>query len=258
MQFELWSFGHILYILSPFIVLFALYQLFKNSSEKTKHIVGVVIGVISLSIIVARNIDITIRNGFDPQAIPLQVCHFGNIMVFIALIFKNKTAAAIAFCLNMPFAFSSLIEAGSLAAYSTIFSIRAQAYIWGHLFIVVGAVYPVLLKTIRFGLKDMLRGLFVLSIIFIMAMAMNILFNGIGYTSINYFYAFNSSGVPFEMFENLAPKFNIMFKNTTNLFVAWDYVYTMCIVVLGIVANFLMYGFSRAIYIIGRKKQIVA
>jgi hypothetical protein len=258
MQFEMWSLGHALYILSPFIILTVLYFLFNNSSQKTKQTVGVVIGVISLAIILLRNIDITIRNGFDPQAIPLQVCHFGNIMVFIALIFKNKTAAAIAFCLNMPFAFSSLIEATSLADYSTIFYIRAQAYIWGHLFIIVGAVYPVLLKTIRFKLRDMLRGLFVLAIIFIMAMSMNILFRGIGYTSINYFYAFDSSGVPFKMFENLAPKLDIMFRNTTNVFVSWDYVYTLCIVVLGIVSNFLMYAFSRLIYKVGKKEKLAA
>ena len=248
MRFELWSIWHFLYILSPFIILGALYFLLKNKTEKTKYIVGVIIGVISLSIITIRNIDIIARNGFDPQAIPLQVCHFGNIMVFLALLFKNKTIAAIAFCLNMPFAFSSLIEAQSLANYSTIFSIRAQAYIWGHLFIVVGAVYPVILSTIRFKLKHVFRAMLVVFIMFIVAMLMNILLNGIGYTSINYFYAFNSDGVPFHMFENLVAPLIILFKDTTNTFVIWDYMYTFLVMLLGVVAFGLMYLFSKPLY----------
>ena len=248
MRFELWSIWHFIYILSPFIILGALYYLLKNKSEKTKYIVGIIIGVISLSIITIRNIDIIARNGFDPQAIPLQVCHFGNIMVFLALVFKNKTIAAIAFCLNMPFAFSSLIEASSLANYSTILSIRAQAYIWGHLFIVVGAVYPVILSTIRFKLKHVFKAMLVVGIMFIVAMLMNILLNGIGYTSINYFYAFNSDGVPFQMFEHLVAPLTILFKNTANTFVVWDYTYTFIIMLLGFVSFGLMYLFSKPLY----------
>lgn len=252
MQFEMWSIWHYIYILSPFIVLGLLYFLLKNKSDKTKYIVGVVIGVISLIIILGRNIDILVRNGFDPQTIPLQVCHFGNIMVFLALVFKNKTLAAVAFCLNMPFAYSSLIEAEALAGYSTIWAIRPQAYIWGHLFIVVGAIYPVLLQTIKFKMKHLFKAFAVVFILFVVAMLMNILFNGIGYTSINYFYAFDSGGVPFGMFENLVPKLDIFFKNTTNLFVSWDWMYTTCIFLVGVASMWLMYGLSRYVYKIKR------
>jgi uncharacterized membrane protein YwaF len=255
MQFQMWSVWHILYILSPILILGALHFLLKNKTEKTKYIVGVIIGVISLSIITTRNIDILVRNGFDPQTIPLQVCHFGNIMVFLALVFKNKTLAALAFCLNMPFAFSSLIEAQSLANYTNFFSIRAQAYFWGHLFIVVGAVYPVLLGTIRFTLKHVLRAIVVTLMIFVVAMLMNILFNGLGHTSINYFYAFDSSGVPFGMFEGLLAPLQIMFKNSSEVFVVWDWFYTFCIMLVGIVAFALMYWFSKPIYKLAKEQK---
>ena len=109
MMFEMYGILHILYILSPLFILLPLYFLLRNKSDRLKYWVGVVIGVISLSVIVTRNIDIISNHGFDPQAIPLQVCHFGNIMVFFALLFKNKTLAAVAFCLNFPFAFASVV-----------------------------------------------------------------------------------------------------------------------------------------------------
>lgn len=256
MQFEMWGFWHYLYIASPFIILTLLYLLLKNKSQKTKYIVGVIIGVISLAILTTRNVDIVMRNGFDPQAIPLQVCHFGNIMVFLALIFKNKTLGAIAFCLNLPYAFSSLVMADTLAGYSPITwtHIRAQAYIWGHLFIVIGAVYPVMLGIIKFKLKHMLKGMLVVAIMFVVGMLMNLLLNGLGW-GINYFYAFDSGGVPFGFMENLAPKLNIMFKNNSTLFVAWDWLYSTLIFVLGIISFFIMYGFSKVVYNLKGAKQ---
>jgi len=75
MQFEMWSIWHFLYIISPFVILLALHFLLKNKSDKTIYIVGVVIAVLSLAVISMRNIDILLRKDFDPQAIPLQVCH---------------------------------------------------------------------------------------------------------------------------------------------------------------------------------------
>lgn len=255
MKFEMWSFGHFLYILSPFIILTALYFLLRDKDEKLKYWVGVAIGIVSLTVIAWRNIDITINNGFDPQAIPLQVCHFGNIIVFLALVLKNKTLAAIGFTFNFPFALASLIEAEALAGYGSIWEVRAQAYIWGHLFIVLGAVYPVLLNTIRFKLKHVLKGMVVVAIIFVVAMLMNILLNGLGW-NMNYFYAFDSGGVPFKMFENLAPKLEIYNKIGTELFVAWDWMYTFMVTLLGAATFFIMYYASRPLYKLAQGKDV--
>ena len=41
LKFEMWSFGYILYILSPAIIMTALYFLLRNKSYKVKYIVGV-------------------------------------------------------------------------------------------------------------------------------------------------------------------------------------------------------------------------
>lgn len=66
-------------MLAPALIMTALYFLLRKRSDKVKYFVGVVIGIISLGILLLRNIDIYLSEGFCPGIIPLQVCHFGNI-----------------------------------------------------------------------------------------------------------------------------------------------------------------------------------
>ncbi len=198
MKFELWSVWHILYILSPIIIMSILYFSLRKRSYKTRYIIGVIIGVLSLAVLITRNIDIYLSNGFDPEIIPLQVCHFGNIMVFISLVFRSKISTSIIWSLNLFAAFASLIFADSLANYNTIWCIRAQAYIWGHLLIVVGALYAVMLKIVRIDFKSFLYGIGVIFILLIPAIILNSYFNDVKGYSINYFYIYNADGVPLE------------------------------------------------------------
>ncbi len=198
MKFEMWSVWHYLLMLSPFIVFIPLYFLLRNKSYKTKYIVGIIIGVISLLILIIRNIDIYLNNGFDPEIIPLQVCHFGNILVFVALVFRSKIATSVLWTLNLLAAYASLIFADSLANYSNVLCIRAQAYIWGHLFIVLGALYAVILKIVRIDFKSFLWGILFLFIMLIPSIILNSYFNDVLGYHINYFYIYNSNGVPFE------------------------------------------------------------
>ena len=130
--------------------------------------------------------------GLTPEIIPLQVCHFGNIMVFISLVFRSKIATSILWSLNLLAAFSSLIVADALEGYETVFCIRAQAYIWGHLFIVIGALYAVLLKIVRIDFKSFLWGIGVLVMLLIPAIILNSYFNDVLGFGINYFYIYNS------------------------------------------------------------------
>lgn len=198
MQFHMWSVWHFILILAPILFIVPAYFILRNKSDKVKYVVGVVIGIISLLILIVRNVDIYIRNGFDPEIVPLQVCHFGNILVFVALIFKSKIATSVLWTLNLLAAFSSLIFADSLANYANIFSIRAQAYIWGHLAIVIGALYAVLLKIVRIDFKSFLYGMGFLVVMLIPSIILNSYFNDVLGYSINYFYIYNSNGVPFE------------------------------------------------------------
>lgn len=181
MKFEMWSVGHYLMMLAPALIIIALYFI-------VRYIVGVVIGVISLGILLARNISIYINDGFCPGIIPLQVCHFGNIMVFIALVFRSKIATSIAWCLNMICAFSSFIVADDLAGYMTILAVRPQAYIWGHIFIVLGSLYAVIMKIVRIDIKSFFSGVLVLFALLIPAIILNSYFTDVCGLECNYFY----------------------------------------------------------------------
>lgn len=242
MKFVEGTWYHYLYILSPFITIAILYMLLNKKSDKIKYNVGLVIGILSLLCLTVRNVDILIRNGFSPQAIPLQVCHFGNIVVFVALAFRNKTAAAMAWTLNLIPAFSSLVIADALANYKTVLAIRPQAYIWGHYLIIIGALYPVILSTIKFERKHFYQSLAIGTGLFVVSLVLNTVFNDLLNMSINYFYAYNSSGVPFQMFYNLAAPITIGSWFTINL------VYVLFLVILGLTVIWLMYGASRLVY----------
>ena len=198
MRWEMWSVWHILYIVSPIVLIFTLWLALRKAPYKVRYAIGVVIGLVSLGILIMRNVDIYLNNGFDPEIIPLQVCHFGNIMVFIALVFRSKIATSIAWTLNLISAFSSLIFADALLGYSDIMCIRAQAYIWGHLAIVLGSLYAVILKVVKIDFKSFCWGIMVTFILCVSAIVLNSYFNDVLGLSANYFYLYNSKGVPFE------------------------------------------------------------
>lgn len=155
MKFELWSIWHILYMCSPFIMFFAIYALLRGRSDRTKNIVGYVLGGISVSILIIRNIDIFVRSGWGVEVIPLQVCHIGSLIAGIALIFKKKWLILTSFCFNMIPAFLAMVFADSLANYDTLWRIRPQTYVWGHIFIIVCALYGILMYRTNFKKRDL-------------------------------------------------------------------------------------------------------
>lgn len=205
MKFEMWSIGHILYMLSPFIILGLLMFAVRKSSEKTKYIVGIVMGAISILILVVRNIDIYIRSGWDLEVIPLQVCHIGSIIVGLALILKKKWLLLVSFCFNMIPAILAMVFADSLANYDTLLKIRPQTYIWGHIFIVVGALYGMFVYDNNFERKDLFKSLIFVGICLVFAILCNNTFRLWFGWEPNYFYLFNYSGTPLKFLYNAVP-----------------------------------------------------
>ena len=205
MKLELWSFGHILYILSPFIIFIAMYFAMKNRTDKTVKIVGYILGSISIMILIVRNIDIFLRSGWNVEVIPLQVCHVGSIIAGLALLFKRKWLALTAFCFNMIPAVLAMVFADSLANYDTIFRIRAQAYVWGHILIIVCALYAVLICRPKFTRWDLYKSIGFVGSISLVAILCNSLFRWrLGWEP-NYFYLFNYKGTPLKFLYNAFP-----------------------------------------------------
>ena len=205
MKFELWSIWHMIYLCSPIVIFCAVYGLVRNRSERTKNIVGYVLGCISVLILVLRNVDIYLRNGWDPEVIPLQVCHIGSIIAGMALIFKRKWLTLTAFCFNMIPAFLAMVFAQSLANYDTLLKIRPQTYIWGHIFIIVCALYALLVHRPQLNRKDLYKSLGFVGVMAITAIICNSLFRtALGWTP-NYFYLFNHKGTPLKFLYEAFP-----------------------------------------------------
>ena len=205
MNFEMWSIWHILYIISPFIIVSAILFLIKKSSNKTKYVIGIILGVLSLIIILIRNIDILINSGWNEEVIPFQVCHIGSIVVGLALILKKKWLILVSFCFNMIPAILAMIFADALVNYDTLLKIRPQTYIWGHIIIVVGALYALLTYNNNFTKKDLSCSLIFVSVALFIAIFSNTAFRVWFDWSPNYFYLYNYKGTPLSFLYNATP-----------------------------------------------------
>ncbi|MBE7077403.1 MAG: hypothetical protein E7377_01710 [Clostridiales bacterium] len=230
MVFKLWSVLHFLYMLSPFAIFFGIYFLVRKRSEKTKYIVGAVLGTISVFILVIRNVDIFVRQGWGVEVIPLQVCHIGSLIAGIALLTKNRCLIATSFCFNMLPAFLAMLFADALANYDTILKIRPQTYIWGHIFIIVCALYGVFVIQPKFNNRDLLHSLAFIGTMSIIAIICNSAFRACFAWEPNYFYLYNYKGTPLKFLYEAFPSstygwFSINWFYTLTLFTVFTAVF---------------------------------
>lgn len=205
MNFELWSIWHILYIISSGLIFSLIYFAVRNASEKSKYRLGVVLGVISLLILIIRNVDIYLRSGWDLEIIPLQVCHIGNLVTGFALITKRKWLLSTAFCFNAIPAFLATIFADSLANYDTLWKIRPQSYIWGHIFIIVCALYGIMVYLPKFTREDLYKSVAFVGVMALTAIICNSAFRATLGWEPNYFYLYNYKGTPLKFLYNVFP-----------------------------------------------------
>ena len=233
----MWSLVHILYILSPFVIFALLYWLTRNSSYKVKYIVGITIGALSIICLVVRNIDIFIRSGMNAEVIPLQVCHIGSIIVGFSLILRKKWLILVSFCFNMIPAILAMVFADSLANYDTILKIRPQTYIWGHILIVVGALYGVIIYKNNFDKKDLFKSIVFVGICLVTAILCNNFFRIWFGWEPNYFYLFNYDGTPLKFLYTVLPTsryggFEINWFYTLSLIAVFVVVYLLLYLLL--------------------------
>ena len=205
MQFTMWSFGHIIYMLSPFFIFAAIYILTRKSSQKTKDILGYVLGGISVSVLIVRNIDIFSRDGWDLEVIPLQVCHIGSVVAGLALLLKKKWLILTAFCFHLIPAFLAMLFADALTGYDTLLKIRPQTYVWGHIFIIVCAFYGVFIHKPNLEKKDLVQSLIFVGCMAVAAIVCNSLFRELLAWEPNYFYLYDYTGTPLKFLYNALP-----------------------------------------------------
>jgi len=205
MTFQMWSLFHYFFMVSPFIVAILFYFLFKNKSYEQKRRIGIILSVIAIIILVLRNIEIFIRNGYIPneELIPLQICHFANFVLLFAFLKDNKVLFALAFCLNLPAAMMSIIFANSLENYSTLLTFRGMAYLWGHMLIVSITIWAVVSGFVKITAKTFGKTVVLMMLLYIVGLVSNNIINTLFGFNANYFYTLKpESGTPLELFFN--------------------------------------------------------
>ncbi len=203
MTFTMWSLGHYLFILSPFVFWMGLHFLLNDKPEHDKRKYGVLFSVIGIVILLFRNIEIFVLRGFvfHFELVPLQICHFANFVLLFAFLKNNKTLFAFAWLFNLPAAFMSIVFANGLENYATLVTFQGFAYISGHMLIVsltlwaFSSGFVVLSKRILYRLYVILVPLYVL------AHGVNLFFRAVLNSDSNYFYTMRpESGTPLELF----------------------------------------------------------
>ena len=229
MQFTMWSFGHIFYLCSPFLIFAGIYFLTRKSEQRIKDVLGYVLGGISVAILIVRNVDIFARNGWDLEVVPLQVCHIGSVVAGLALLFKKKWLILTAFCFHLIPALLAMLFADALANYDTILKIRPQTYIWGHIFIIVCALYGVFIHRPKLEKKDLYQSLIFVGCMALMAIICNSLFRELLAWEPNYFYLYDYSGTPLKFLYNALPTSSYGWFT-----INWFYVIVLLTVFIGV------------------------
>lgn len=229
MTFTMWSLGHYLFLITPFVGIILLYQLTKSYDQKKNRRIGLILSIVAVMILILRNIEIFVYSGyaFDVEILPLQVCHFANIVLLLAFLSKKQSLFNFALLLNLPAAFVSILFANSLANYSTILTFRGFAYIFGHILLVVIPVWAYMVGFIKLNKKTLIETIKIVSILYLVS----IMINNVTYLLFgqyaNYFYTLKpENGTPLEMFYDLGQtvvlsngfKFNILYLILTGLF----------------------------------------
>lgn len=228
MTFTLWSGLHYFMILSPFALTVLLYLTLKDKTDKTKQIVGIVLSSIACALLLARNIEIFINNNyqFHYEIVPIQNCHFANFVLLYAFIKRSDAAFGFAFLYNMILAYLSLVFADGLENYTNILTARGQAYIWGHILLVLIPLYAYVIGFIKLNYKQFFRIIGVTAGLYVISLFINNFFNIVLNQPANYFYtAHPEAGTPLDFFYNLgvvryigAFEFNLMYMISLMLF----------------------------------------
>jgi len=229
MTFSMWSLGHYVFLISPFIGIALLYYFTKSNDQEKNQKIGLILSIIAVVILLLRNIEIFINNGFvfDIELIPLQVCHFANFVLLLAFLTKKQSLFNFALILNLPAAFVSILFANSLANYTTILTLRGFAYIFGHILLVVIPVWAYMVGFIKLNKKTLIETFKIVSILYFVSIFINNLMYLLFGQYANYFYTLKpENGTPLEMFYNWGQtvmlsngfKFNILYLILTGLF----------------------------------------
>jgi len=240
MQFHLWSPLHYFMMIGPFLFTVLLYFIYRNKDKKSQRKIGLILSLIAVGLLIARNIEIFVTHNyvFDYELVPLQICHFANFVLLYAFYKKSDTAFGLAFLFNLPLAFLSLLFADGLENYTTIINFRGQAYIWGHMLIVIITLYAYVVGFFKINIKNYFQVAFITTILYTLSVVVNNLFRIFLGENSNYFYADRpESGTPLDFFYNLG---QITYIGDFQV----NFTYIISLLFVGYIVIFLVYALA--------------
>lgn len=252
MKFELWTWYHFLYILSPFIAVTGLYFIFRRKPEKTKWSVALVLAIINVVNQLVRIVYLIVSTGkMHPEMIPLSACHFANFIFLIAVLTKKQAWYNLAWCVNLPFGYMAIIFASPLAAYSTILGVLPMCYILGHFFLTVSILYVFVIGITKFDKKSFARAMVYAFTWIVVCIGANLVYNAISngeYGTANYMYFTKAeSGTPLTILFDLGKNYAI--GNITI-----NPVYIISVIIVGLAIFFIFYMLHQGLKKTGNKK----
>ncbi len=142
------------------------------------------------------------------------------------MIFRKKWLLATSFCFNMIPTFLAMVFADSLANYDTLLKIRVQTYIWGHIFIIVCALYGILIFLPKLNTRNLVHSIIFVGSASVVAIICNSLFRATLRWEPNYFYLYNYKGTPLKFLYDVFPTsvygwFSINWFYTVILFIVF-------------------------------------
>ena len=127
----------------------------------------------------------------------------------------------------------AMIFADSLANYDTLLKIRPQTYVWGHTFIIVCALYGILVFLPKLTKKDLFYSLGFVGSAAVVAIICNSALRQIPDWEPNYFYLFNYKGTPLKFLYNVLPASKYGWFE-----INWFYTITLMLVFAGVMVGF--------------------
>lgn len=250
-EFDMWSPFHYFMIIFPFILALFLFYLVKDKPEQTKRNFALALSIIMIAILIMRNVYIWYDHGvFNPEVIPLQICHFASFILLMAAISKDKVWGTIFWCLNFPAGIVSVVFADGLEKYPSMINIQAFAYISGHMLIVTAGLFLLLAGLVKINWASMKKMYVFVGISYVLSVLVNSWFNYLfSHTDVdsNYFYTFKPElGTPLEDMFNLGSTYITMG-------ITYNPVYLVLLAIVGGFILTVMYGLYRILAIINTK-----
>lgn len=249
--FSAWSVPHLLWFVFVVCDILALYFIFRNKDEKTKHIVLL---VLSLCLFIQYN-QMFSAISINIKRLPLQLCNIGAYLILASMIFKNQKLFNFTLIVNLTGALFALAVPD--LDNNGLFQLYNMHFILEHTNILVVPILALCFKIFKpvniYALRDCLIGF---CCYFVVVLLLGTMFNAIALKTSNDFYSANylfmfDKTVATDIIKGIGPLFDITWEIGPNI--TLYPVIQLLIFLVFVVTCVLVYLLLRLIYFVNAK-----